>query len=78
MFVDEMYIDETIEIDFSKLPVPFREYLETMEKAKAVNDFLTWDSYHETVGEYAKNLCSQNSISKEVRDKIWLRYRTAG
>ena len=72
-----MYIDETIKLDF-KMPEELQEYIDGMDRAFADNDEDTWDYYHEVIGEFAKNTCSEGLITTEQRNKIWERYGTAG
>lgn len=72
-----MYIDETIPMDFP-MPEELREYIDGMDKAFEENDSVTWDYYHEVIGEFAKNCCSCGEITEEQREAIWERYGTAG
>lgn len=72
-----MYIDETVKLDFD-MPEELEEYCLGMDKAFEENDTDTWDYYHEVIGEFAKNTCSEGLITSEQRDKIWERYGTAG
>ena len=65
-----MYIDETIPMDFP-MPEELKEYIEGMDKAFEENDDVTWDYYHEVIGEYAKNLCSAGEITTDQRNAIW-------
>lgn len=72
-----MYIDETVVLDFD-MPEELREYVNELDKAFEVDDEVTWDTYHEVIGEFAKNTCSEGLITTEQRNKIWERYGTAG
>ena len=72
-----MYIDETIPMDFP-MPEELREYIDGMDKAFEEDDSATWDYYHEVIGEFAKNTCSEGLITSEQMHKIWERYGTAG
>lgn len=72
-----MYIDETIPMDFP-MPEELREYIDGMDKAFEENDDVTWDYYHEVIGEFAKNCHNQNKITSKQMHAIWERYGTAG
>lgn len=72
-----MYIDETIPMDFD-MPEELREYIDGMDKAFEENDETSWDYYHEVIGEFAKNTCSEGLITSDQMYKIWERYGTAG
>lgn len=74
----EMFIDETITLDYGKLPDELAEYCKSCDEAFEEGDVLKWVKYHEVLGEFAKNSCSEGSISREQRNKIWERYGTAG
>lgn len=49
-----------------------------MDKAFEEDDIDSLDYYHEVIGEFAKNECSQHHITREQRDLIWEKYYTAG
>ena len=72
-----MYIDETISVDFP-MPEELREYIDGMDKAFEENDEMSWDFYHEVIGEFAKNVHNEGLITSEQMHAIWERYGTAG
>lgn len=72
-----MFIDETIKLDF-EMPEDLREYIDGMDKAFEENDEMSWDFYHEVIGEFAKNVHNEGLITSEQMHAIWERYGTAG
>lgn len=72
-----MIIDEDTPLDF-KVPGELQEWIDALEKAFIEGDEVTWDHYHEYIGEFAKNEYSCGNITAEQRDAIWYRYVTAG
>ena len=72
-----MFIDETIKLDF-EMPEDLKEYIDGMDKAFEENDEMSWDFYHEVIGEFAKNVHNEGLITSEQMHTIWERYGTAG
>ena len=72
-----MFIDETIKLDF-EMPEDLKEYIDGMDKAFEENDEMSWDFYHEVIGEFAKNVHNEGLITSEQMHAIWERYGTAG
>lgn len=72
-----MFIDETIKLDF-EMPEDLKEYIDGMDKAFKENDEMSWDFYHEVIGEFAKNVHNEGLITSEQMHAIWERYGTAG
>ena len=72
-----MFIDETIKLDF-EIPEDLKEYIDGMDKAFEENDEMSWDFYHEVIGEFAKNVHNEGLITSEQMHAIWERYGTAG
>lgn len=72
-----MFIDETIKLDF-EMPEDLREYIDGMDKAFEENDEMSWDFYHEVIGEFAKNVHNEGLITSAQMHAIWERYGTAG
>ena len=72
-----MFIDETIKLDF-EMPEDLKEYIDGMDKAFEENDEMSWDFYHEVIGEFAENVHNEGLITSEQMHAIWERYGTAG
>lgn len=72
-----MYIDEIISIDFD-MSEELHEYIDGMNKAFEGSAEDACDYYHEVIGEFAKNTCSECLITTDQMYKIWERYGTAG
>ena len=77
MYQEEMYLDESIKLDF-EIPEPLNTEIKEMDKAYYADDIIKWDYYHESIGTYAKIEHACGRLTHEQLMKIYERYGTAG
>lgn len=73
----DMFIDETITIDFPVSDI-MRETINGLNKAFEDNDIITWNMLYEVVGLTAKTDHACGLLTHDQMVSIWERYGTGG
>ena len=68
------YINENYIIDFD-VPVAIQDYIELAEKADDEDNYGGYINYIDQINVLAKNCCANGTITREMWNKLCLRYR---